>query len=237
MNKKFTYPIVLNAESIHALVLGAGSVGQRKIETLLKQDIKNITVYDSSINEKDFYFYETFKNMTDKTLVYKNENFPLENLLKYNLVFIATGDIEYNSFITSECKSRNIFCNTVTNPNEGDFSLPALIAKEDLLLTISTSGLSPALSRSLKADLENYLDSGYSGLCAFLGRLRSKLLALNLPQKENAEVFRMFVNPPYKEFFLLYFSDNFPQKEKKEEFNTIISALPSSIQEVIKKAV
>ncbi len=195
------YPINIYSKDISALVIGAGEVGLRKIETLLLQGVESIYVIDKNLQENDF------KYNTNPFVKFNEKEFSSIDLEGINLVFIATDNKELNSSIVKKCKERSLMCNVITNPHEGTFSLPALLRRDELLLTLSTGGLSPALSRSLKADIENFLDTGYCELCSFLGRLRPKILELNLPSKENTEIFRFFVSSPYKECFLSYFAD------------------------------
>ncbi len=219
------YPINLDSSFIRALVIGAGNVGLRKIETLLKQGVKNIHVVDISLSKKEFKFADI------SFITYEQRAYTLQDLEKANLVFVATSNADLNSRIAQECKERNILCNVATLPNEGSFSLPALIQKDDVLLTLSTNGLSPALSRALKEDIEIFLDKGYCGLCSFLGRLRPKILMLDLPTKENTQIFRFFVTAPYKEIFLDYFhTKNENQKTEiekilKENFSAKIQVI------------
>ncbi len=226
-----SYPILLDSKKIKALVIGAGEVGLRKIESLLLQEVSCIDVYDLFIESENFKYKE------EKAISFFKDSFNVEDLEKYNLVFIASNDSEKNAFYAKECKKRNIFCNVITNPNEGTFTLPALIKREDLLLTLSSSGQSPALTRALKKDIENFLDSpehNYTSLCAFLGNLRPKILELGLETKENTEIFRTFVSSPYKELFLEYFFDSCEKNRNKVEA-CLETCFTKEVQNIIKK--
>ncbi len=202
------YPINIFSKDITALVIGAGEVGLRKIETLLLQGVESIYVIDKNLEENNF------KYSTNSFVKFIQKEFSVDDLKGINLVFIATDNKELNSSIAKRCKERNLLCNVITNPHEGAFSLPALVRRDELLLTLSSGGLSPALSRALKADIENFLDTGYAELCSFLGRLRPKILELNLPSKENTEIFRFFVSNPQKDCLLTYFTEKTEENMK-----------------------
>lgn len=195
------YPVLLHAKEIKALVIGAGEVGLRKIETLLAQNVRNIKTIDKNISLAEFPYKE------NSYVQYQQKSYSLLDLEENNLIFIATDNAELNSEIAKDCKAKGLLCNVSTSSEEGSFTLPALLKKDNLLLTISSKGLSPALSRALKADIETFLDEGYCDLCAFLGRLRPRILELGLPTKENTSIFRAFVASPYKEILLAYFKD------------------------------
>ncbi len=225
------YPILLDSRKIKALVIGAGEVGLRKIKSLLMQEVGAIDVYDIGIA------FEDFKYKDEKAVSYCQKAFDINLIEKYNLVFIASNDWEKNSFYALECEKRKIFCNVISNPQEGSFSLPALIHRDDLLLTLSTNGQSPALTKALKAELENFLDSpqnNYTSLCAFLGKLRPQILELGLETKQNTEIFRTFVISPYKEVFIEYFSDSCEKNREKVE-KCLEKCFTKEVQDIVKK--
>ncbi len=222
------YPILIDSKQIKALVIGAGEVGLRKIDTLLLQGVESIDVYDIALAFEDFSYKES------KYIAYFQEEFNIDALKKYNLVFIASNNQELNSYYVQECKKRSIFCNVITNPHEGHFSLPALIQRGDLLLTLSTNGQSPALTKALKADLENFIQDSYVELCDFLGRLRPQILKLSLDSKENTKIFRTFVTEPYKDDFINFFSNKSKENVEKVE-KCIQSCFSKEVQKIVKE--
>ncbi len=220
------YPVLIDSKQINALVIGAGEVGLRKIESLLKQDVGNITVYDNALA------FEDFKYKDENSIHYYCAEFDVKELGNFNLVFIATNNKQINSFYTNECQKRKILCNVATKPQEASFALPALIQKGDILITLSTNASSPALTRALKADLERFIDNEcHEELCVFLGRLRPLILDLGLDTKENTEIFRSLVHSPHKENFQAYFTDknektkNKLEQELKKSFNAQVLAI------------
>ncbi len=194
------YPINLKAQNIHALVIGAGEVGMRKIDTLLKCKVSSITVVDKNIHERDF----PYKN--NKEILFFSREYSESDLDNHNLIFIATDNKDLNSSIATACNNKRILCNVISKPEEGSFTLPAIIQKENILLSVSTGGQSPALSRVLKEDIESFLDSGYSDLCIFLGKLRPVILKLEMPSAVNKAIFTFFVHSPQKQMLFEYFS-------------------------------
>ncbi len=220
------YPINLKSKDINALVIGAGAVALRKVDTLLKQGITSIKVIDKNIAKEDFKF-------KDNAFVhYTQASYEANYLEGINLVFVATDDKELNSLITKECYQENILCNVITNPSEGTFTLPAIVRRDDILISLSTSGLSPALSRALKEDIEIFLDFGYADLCTFLGRIRPLIQELELSSEKNAEIFRFFVEEPQKLLFLQYFKNKDEEVYRKIE-NILEYSFGARIQKVI----
>ncbi len=92
------YPIFINSDCIHALVLGAGEVGIRKIETLMQQGAKSLDVYDPFVSEQDFFAkissyknafcknaFINMSNSLDYALGYYQEEFDIKNFPSYIL--------------------------------------------------------------------------------------------------------------------------------------------------------
>ncbi len=220
------YPINLKSKNINALVIGAGSVALRKIDTLLKQGITKIKVIDKNIAKEDFKFKD------NPYVAYIQASYEDTCLEDINLVFVATDDKELNSAITKACYQENILCNVITNPNEGTFTLPAIVRKDNILISLSTSGLSPALSRALKDDIETFLDFGYADFCTFLGKIRPLIQDLDLPSEENAVIFRFFVEEPQKLLFLQYFKNKDEETHRK-----IVNILEYSFEARVQKII
>ena len=93
----------------------------------------------------------------------------------FSLVFCATNRREVNQTVAREARERGKLVNVADGPEEGNFSLPALVRRGDLLLTVSTGGQSPALVRKLRRELEARYGPEYEELLLLLGRIREEM--------------------------------------------------------------
>jgi precorrin-2 dehydrogenase/sirohydrochlorin ferrochelatase len=55
--------------------------------------------------------------------------------------------------------------------------MPSVITRGPLTIAISTSGVSPALARTIREDLENHLPDELAGYLAYLKSVREKVMA------------------------------------------------------------
>jgi precorrin-2 dehydrogenase/sirohydrochlorin ferrochelatase len=92
------------------------------------------------------------------------------------LVFAATGDRNVNMAVAAEARSRDILADIVDAPELGSFTSPAVLARGELLITVSTGGSSPALARKIRDELESRFGPEYATALAILGAIREKLL-------------------------------------------------------------
>ncbi len=122
--------------------------------------------------------------------------FQPQDLEGKSLVFAATADAAVNTAIAALCAAQNIWCNNASGPEDSDFFVPALAHTGDLTVAIGTGGKSPALARKLRKDLEAWLGNRYTPFLRVMGRLRPRLLALELPTPTNTTLLRALTDSP-----------------------------------------
>ena len=107
-NKFFPVSIDLNNKNI--LVIGAGKIALRKVETLMSYNC-NILVITKDILEEKFLELEK----SNKIKVLKNQEFEEKFLENIFLVIAATNNEVLNKNISQLCISKNILVNNITS--------------------------------------------------------------------------------------------------------------------------
>jgi precorrin-2 dehydrogenase/sirohydrochlorin ferrochelatase len=164
------YPIHLDIQNRHCLVVGGGGVGTRKVETLLKCGAK-VTVVSPEISDRLQNLAESAR-LTLKPRPYRTED--IEGMF---LVIGASDDETLNRQISSDAERRNTLCNIADRPEKCNFILPSIVRRDDLVITISTSGRSPALAKKLRKKLERRFGPEYGDFLKLMGAIRSMLLS------------------------------------------------------------
>ncbi len=164
------YPIHLDIQNRNCLVVGGGGVGTRKVMTLLQCGAR-VTVVSPEITERLQNLAETAR-LTLKPRPYRSED--LEGMF---LVIGASDDETLNRRISSDAERRNTLCNIADRPEKCNFILPSIVRRDDLVITISTSGKSPALAKKLRKTLERQFGREYGDFLKLMGAVRSKLLS------------------------------------------------------------
>lgn len=93
----------------------------------------------------------------------------------YALVFAATDDRPVNATVSQEAQANGIPVNVVDDPELCSFIVPSVLRRGDLLIAVSTSGKSPALSKKLRRKLEDLFGPEYGTLTDLLGELRDQV--------------------------------------------------------------
>lgn len=188
----FYYPLFLNIENRHCVVVGAGEVAARKSARLVECGARVTVVGRSMIPE--------LARMRDEGILFHiDDDYRSKHLDRAFLVIGATDDAAVNRRVHADAEAAGLLVNVVDCPELCTFILPALLRKGDLTVAVSTGGRSPALARMIRMNLERVLDEGYGPLLRVLGDLRRRILARGRPSDENRVLFESLIDSPLME--------------------------------------
>ena len=175
--KKPAYPIFLDLDKRRVVVVGAGAVAKRKVNSLLEcgARVRLIApVADQVLREL----------AQEGRIEWLERGFQSGDLAGSCLVVCACGVPAVNELVRAEAKELNCLINVVDEPQTGNFTVPATLKRGPLQIAVSTSGAAPALARDIKEDLGNAYDESWAVYVSLLGKLRS--LTLERVADENA---------------------------------------------------
>ena len=132
------YPVHLDIKNQNCLVVGGGGVGTRKVKTLLECGARVTVVSPDPSQQLAKLASEGSITLTQR--IYRSAD--LDGMF---LVIGATDDENLNQQISTDAEKSNILCNIADRPEVCNFILPSIVRRGDLVITISTSGKSPAL--------------------------------------------------------------------------------------------
>jgi len=200
------YPIHLDIQNRNCLVVGGGGVGTRKVKTLLKCGAK-VTVVSPEISDR-------LQNLAQSArLTLKPRPYRTEDIEGMFLVIGASDDETLNRQISRDAERRNTLCNIADRPEKCNFILPSILRRDDLVITISTSGRSPALAKKLRKKLERRFGPEYGDFLKLMGAIRSKLLSQAHEPEVHKPLFEQLIDS--KLIALI-------QEGKTEDINTLL---------------
>ena len=132
-NKFFPVSIDLNNKNI--LIVGAGKIALRKVETLLNYNCNIIVITKDILEER---FLELEKN--NKIKIFKNQEFEEKFLENIFLVVTATDNEILNKEISQLCMSKNILVNNISSKDDMNVRFMSIYEKNDIQITISANG-------------------------------------------------------------------------------------------------
>ena len=141
----------LNLQGKTVIVIGGGNEAEKRINSLIKQGCEIIVISDS-VNSKINKLSKT-KTITLEKRKIHDTKFMSE--LKPNIIITTTDDRKINEKIIKDAKKKNILVYSSDNPENSDFSNPAIIDFERMIqIAIFTGGRSPMMSKKLKSKSE-----------------------------------------------------------------------------------
>ena len=164
------FPMFLKLENKDCLVIGAGSIGEPKIRSLLVAGARVRVIAPEARQAVQGWARAA-------VITWQQRKFDPADLEGVFLVVAATSLPEVNESVFQEAHRRGILCNAVDDPERCDFFYGALVRRGRLQVAISTGGQSPALAQRLRREFEARIRPEYAGWLERLGRVRRKLLA------------------------------------------------------------
>jgi uroporphyrin-III C-methyltransferase/precorrin-2 dehydrogenase/sirohydrochlorin ferrochelatase len=89
-------------------------------------------------------------------------------------ILVLEDDAEANA-AASRLKARGILVNAVDRPSLCDFTLPAIVDRDPVLIAIGTGGASAGLAKAMRLLIEALLPPSLGGLASALAKARSKI--------------------------------------------------------------
>ena len=164
------FPFFLQLDQLPCLIVGGGSVAERKLDLLIKAKA-DITVISIEFSD---YILDLAKTYNIRCIKKEYSNKILEEN-KYNFVISATNDVSLNERVAKDCKKYNIIVNVVDQPEICDFIFPSILERGDITVAVSTGGASPVLARVLRTKLETMVPGSYGKLAEIVSGNRIKV--------------------------------------------------------------
>ena len=150
------YPLNVDLSGRSLILVGGGKVAERKVRGILSAGTEtSICVIAPKIT------MVLQEHVAAGRLCWKQACYADGMLEGAFLVYAATDLREVNAAVAAEAKRRGIPVNVIDDPAASTFQVPASIRRGELILSVSTAGGSPALSRAIRMELEEMYPSAF----------------------------------------------------------------------------
>ncbi len=166
-----SYPVNLVLDGRPCLVVGGGTVAARKVEGLRACGARVHVIAPRVCDE--------IRGWPDVTV--EQRSYRPGDLGGYWLVVAATDDRQVNGAVYAEGERSHVWVNGADDPEHCSFTLPSVLRRGALVVSVSTSGRSPALSSWLRRRLEAEIGPEYEVLLELLSSEREVLQAEGRP--------------------------------------------------------
>lgn len=178
------YPILLQLEDRLCVVIGGGVVGLRKVHGLLRAGARVRLIAPEP---------EAPTEEMEKVEIVRRA-YRQGDLRGAFLAFAATDDRKVNAAVLREARETGVLVNMAETPADGDFTLPALLRRGDLTVSVSTGGRSPALAALVRDHLDATFGREWACVLDIAAALRRKRLTVGKKTEYNQAILRRLLD-------------------------------------------
>jgi precorrin-2 dehydrogenase/sirohydrochlorin ferrochelatase len=161
------YPVNLLLDGRRCLVVGGGEVAARKAQGLLDCG-GNVHVVALRVGDAI---------RADARLTWEERPYRRSDLDGSWLVIAATDSSEVNRSVYVDGEAAGVWVNGADDPQHCSFTLPSVVRRGDLMLTVSTGGRSPAVATWIRRRLEEEIGPEYEVLLDLVSSRRQAIKA------------------------------------------------------------
>ena len=155
------FPLMLDTNRLHCLVLGGGAVSLRKVNALLSFDLHPVVIAKSFCGQWDALPVQCIQRAA----------LP-EDADGFDLVIDGTGDPVLGKELFSYCEEHHILLNVVDAPDLCTVIFPSILQRGKFTAALSTSGASPTAAMWAREQLNDLLPDFWAPLLDQLAAVR-----------------------------------------------------------------
>lgn len=180
----------MNLAGKRAVVVGLGPVGRRKAASLVACGAEVVGIDPAPLKQPL------------PGVEHRAEQYHPDHLLGASIGFAAATP-EVNRRVVDDARRLGVWVSSASEPGSGDFTLPAVWRDGPIVVSVSTSGASPALAASLRDRIAGGLGIGpaASGLAALLVEIRPEVLRVVTDPEARRRAFREMADPRWLDHF------------------------------------
>lgn len=165
------FPIFLKLAARPCVVVGAGTIAESKIESLLIAEASVTVIAPEGLDR-------VHRWADSGEILWHRREYAQGDLNGAFLAVAATSTPSVNRAVYAEANAASILCNAVDDPPFCDYYFPSVVRRGELQIAISTAGESPALAQRLRKELNAALPLDTGEWLMELGRLRREVTAV-----------------------------------------------------------
>ncbi len=163
------YPVSLNLAGKQAVVIGGGSVAERKMMGLLPCDAR-VTVVSPQVTK---HIYELSQH---GEIRWREKRYEEGDLTDAEIVFVATDDPDVNEKASQDAQRLNLPVNVADCPPLCTFYLPSVMRRGRLTIAISTEGAAPLLARKIRESFDQGFPDEFGAYVELLAEHRGRVI-------------------------------------------------------------
>jgi precorrin-2 dehydrogenase / sirohydrochlorin ferrochelatase len=166
------YPVNLVLRGRRCLVVGGGTVAARKVVGLVEAG--------AAVHVVAPWICDAIRaqaGTSEPAVSFEERSYRAGDIDGAWLVITATDSAAVNAAVRAHADAARVWVNAADDPPSCTFTLPAVVRQGPVMLTVSTSGQSPAMAAWIKGRLQTEIGPEFAALAYLLGQARADLRA------------------------------------------------------------
>ncbi len=206
-------PINVNIDGQQTLVVGGGQIAYRKVLSLLEYGAKVKVVSPELVD--DFASLEGLE-------IVKRE-YMEGDIDGAILVISATSSQDANRMVYNHASSAGILVNVVDQPHLCTFIFPSVVSRGELIISISSGGASPTLSKELRHQITDLIGPEYGRHVEFLAEMREAVKETTPDIATRSQIAKQLAAPRFREII-----ESSGMDEARAQAKTVIEEILNS---------
>jgi precorrin-2 dehydrogenase/sirohydrochlorin ferrochelatase len=177
------YAAFLNLQGKDCVVVGGGTVAERKVIALLECGA-HIRVISPDLTP------HLQRLVCDGQVTHVARRYRRGDVKQATVVIAATDSLDVNQAVADEADEHRIWVNVANLPERCTFVVPSVVRRGPLSIAITTSGMSPAVTKIVREELESQFGPEYELYLQKMGEVRKRLKSTVADENVRREVFR-----------------------------------------------
>ncbi|MCC2617941.1 siroheme synthase CysG [Aestuariibacter halophilus] len=162
------FPLFIDTQHLHCLVVGGGEVAARKLELLANTEAAITVVTREAC--------PTVQKMAEEGRITLHlRPFEDSDIVAARVIFVATNDGELNGHIQSLGTAEGALVNVVDDVKRCNFITPSIVNRGPVTIAMASGGVAPVLLRYLRQKLEAWIPQRIARLGEFAERFRDQV--------------------------------------------------------------
>lgn len=183
------FPLFADLKRRRVLVVGGGSVAERKVKSLLASGaVVTVGAPDATAELRQLH--------EQGAIEFLPQNFQPEWLEGIWLVIAATDNRDINRRVAELANEKRLFINVVDDPELSTFQVPSIVDRSPLMIAISSAGHAPVLARRVRERIETLFDHSLGSLVALAARYRPAIRQARPDMRGRREFYDWLMDGP-----------------------------------------
>lgn len=182
-------PLMIDLSQKSIVIVGGGKVATKRASTLIE--------YCADVHIVSPIISTTLKELLDnENITWSQKEFEPQDVEHADFVVIATNNNEVNTKVL-ESVPPHALCNHASKAQVGNVTIPSILKRGKLSISVSTNGASPKLSKKMISRISDMYDESYEMYIDFLYESRQLIKRLSIEPSRKQELLQHILSDEY----------------------------------------